>query len=764
MCPRERQLLYMLSWMIGTVVGLNVVGWMPALPPLTTLIAALSVSVMLCLRAPVFGKFLSGLSLGLLYATLWGQQLLAERLPGELESVLVQIQGRVSNPPQVRTLADAGQRQRFQFEVESLRCLSEAPPDCPPFSGRVLLSYYGEQRFQANQRWQLIARLKQPWGLANPGSFNFQSWLAARGMAATGYIRDQQLHQLTPSNWLAAPHQSWRQLIDRELERVPLAPAQRGILLALSNGDRGAIDSRNWQLLQRLGLNHLVVISGLHVGMIAAVGFLCGRLFGRRSSHICAFVLAAIYAAQAGFALPTLRALIMLASVQLIALSGRRIQALHTLSLAALGVGLLTPLATHSAGYWLSFGAVSLIFLRRAQRPELSGWRFWLSLQFVLSLCMGLLASFWFGGISLLAPPANLLAIPVVSFWIAPLCLLASLLVAVAGELSHNLWELAALPLQLLLAIDENWTGAGWLYLRPTVLPLLAALCAVLLGLAHRALPVRWLAIPLLLSLGLPGQRLPADQLRLSLLDVGQGLAVVVQSGAHSLLLDTGAGDPRGPNMATAVVLPYLERQAIRQLDLMVISHGDRDHASGTQILQQRLDISESWGGGLAADRAAGMIPCRAGMQRWLGQLHIRVLWPPPGRAGSSNNLSCVLLLEQQGFRILLPGDIEKPVELALTRQMRDELAADLLVLPHHGSKSSSSGPFLRAVLPRVGLASAGYRNRFGHPHKGVLQRLQQLEVLVFNTAEHGAVIIEVEAGQLTGISRWREVRHYYWH
>jgi competence protein ComEC len=758
----------MQSWMIGTAAGVFCVGWMPTLPPPALTLLLLAISLLVWRRAGSYSAVFLGLACGLAYGHWWGEQLLAQRLPTALEGPIFSIRGRVMEVPQQRRFARSRVRQRFAFTVTANGC-PEGMPSCAPLNGRILLSYYGKEAIRAGQRWRFIVRLKKPWGLANPGSFNYQSWLAQNSFAATGYVRDAEAVLLAAAPWWWRPHQQWRQAISQRLDSGLSQHPQVGVLRALSIGDRSGISTQQWQLFQRYGLNHLVVISGLHVGMVAAIGFLVGGLFSRRWAHITAAALALLYASLAGFALPTVRALVMLASVQCFALLHRRLQATRCLSLALLVIALMDPLATHNAGFWLSFGAVGLIFYLRSNWPHLGKFKFLLLMQTSLSLAMGLLGSFWFGGSGWVSPLANLVAIPVLSFWVAPLCLLAAVFSPLSTSFGVLAWELAAIPVAALSSIDEAILATGmplWLNFRPPLEAVLAMALGLLLLSAHRAVPLRYLA---LLCLCLPlfpareeiGQR----DLQVTVLDVGQGLSVLVRSSEAVVLYDTGAGDPAGPNMASSVVLPYLQQQGLDYLDLLVISHNDRDHASGIYTLHGQLDVARTWYGEQAFSNIDKQTPCRAGDRLELGALKLLVLHSGADSDGlSGNDSSCVILIEYRQFSLLLPGDISARVERELSREQAQNLKATVLLAPHHGSASSSSASFLRAVDPELVVFSSGYRNRFGHPHSRVLQRYDKLGITGLDTAQQGAVLLQIEDGKLVQSEGWRRRHRFYWY
>lgn len=772
----------MQSWMIGTVVGVFSVGWMPALTPLVycagSIVCALS---LLWWRRGASSCFLFGLALGFGYGNGWGHSLLAARLPAVLDGQTLLLQGTITELPQWRQFSGGGQRQRFAFKLDSPAC-DEGMSDCLPAGSKILLSWYGDATLAVGQRWRWQAKLKRPWGLANPGSFNYQAWLAQHRFSATGSIKDQGRIQLEAERGVQLWHQRLRQYLARRLPAADTASHQ--VLRALTVGDRSAIGQANWRQLQAFGLNHLVVISGLHVGMVAAVGYYLGLCLGRcagllgivrnsyQSAQCGAAALALAYSALAGFALPTLRALLMLACVQIFSFHLRRINLWQSLALALVLIAILDPLATHSAGFWLSFGAVALIAWLLSAWPHTRGVRRFLLLQAGLSLATGLAGSFWFGGGSWLAPLANLLAVPVVTVLVAPLCLLAAALTPLSMTAAQWCWAIAGWPVAGFFRLAEYVEQTGlspWLQHQPGMWAVLLSLLAILLLLLPRGVPLRWLALPLLVPQFLPFHpRIAPDTLELTVFDVGQGLAALVRTEEFTLLYDTGAGDPAGPNMASSVILPWLRSRGLEQLELLVISHGDRDHASGVGTLAQHLAIQELWYGDshfpLALPQESQQ-RCAAGRERRFGALKILQLHPGAAQQSShSNDRSCVLLLDFAGYRVLLPGDISKAVEQDLLEQWGTDLAADLLLAPHHGSLSSSSSAFIRAVAPSVVVFSAGYQNRFQHPRPRVLARYRGSGVKDYETAQTGALTFVVKNGALQSINAYREQRRYYWH
>jgi competence protein ComEC len=779
----------MQSWMIGTVAGAFLVGWMPVLTPLLLCAALLCGAAFLCVwRLSFVTLFLLGLSLGFLFANGWGKALLEARLPPGLNGRVVLLQGAIVDLPQSRSFSGGTQRQRFAFRLEQAVC-DASGLNCIPPGARVLLSCYSCESLAPGQRWRWPVKLKRPWGLANPGSFNYQSWLAQHGISATGNIRLKGSERLADRPWHWQAHQQLRGWLSRKMQRQLPSEATGEVIRALTIGERGAISSRHWSQLQSFGLNHLVVISGLHVGMVALIGFIVGLFLGRvialfrpahdsyHSAHLFAFTLALAYSALAGFALPTVRALVMLACIQLCGLLHRRIKLPRSILTALLMIAMIDPLATHNAGFWMSFGAVGLIAWMLAAYPRLRGWRQFMLLQLALSVATGLVASFWFGGGSWLAPLANLIAVPMVTLFLAPLCLLAIILQPVSSAAAQGCWALVGLPISGFFSLASWLEDTGvqpWLQHQPGLLATVLAVVGILVLFMPRGLPLRWLVLLLFLPQCLPSHSPPANNtLEMTVFDVGQGLAVLARSQNFTMLYDTGGGDPAGPNMATAVILPYLRKLGIQDLDLLVVSHGDRDHAGGASSVARQVAIHELWYGdeplqlsGLPYSPFSPVQkPCRRGEVRQYGDVRVSQLHPAPlATPAKSNDRSCVTLLDFAGYRILLPGDIGKAVELELVEEFGDELAANLLLAPHHGSLSSSSSRFLHTVAAETAVFSAGYQNRFAHPRPSVLARYERAGTSTYTTANSGALMFIVEKGRLASLAAYRDQRRYYWH
>jgi competence protein ComEC len=583
---------------------------------------------------------------------------------------------------------------------------------------------------------------------------------------------------------------SWRYTIDRGRQWLSQQLATQlhgremtaGLIPALSVGDRRGIGSDTWAVLRTTGTAHLLAISGMHIGLLAGlVYWLTCRLWramgGRfllwlpapRAGAIMASLAALLYAAMAGFSIPTQRALVMLLVVMLAVWRLRPLQPGRTLAWALLVVLLLDPLAVLSAGFWLSFGAVALILyamtgqLGRAARPLQ-----WLRIQLWITLGLLPLMLLLFQQISLVAPLANLVAIPVISLLVVPLVLVASICSLFAPVAAGGLLSLVSSLLEWLM----QWLGAlaDWplSHLQP-VIPdggsLLLLMAGILLLLVPRGLPGRVLA-PVLLLPALLGQfpRPAPGQAWLTLLDVGQGLSAVVQTRSHLLVFDTGPRFSSGFDTGRAVLVPWLQQAGYRRIDVLVMSHGDNDHIGGLRSVLARYPVTRLYTSVPGQILAEQVMLCQAGQQwQWDG-VRFEILGPS-GPMASENDAACVLRIVAGNQAALLPADIEKAGELKLLQQEAEKLPAVMLVAPHHGSLTSSTPAFVRAVHPKYVLYPVGYHNRYRFPRPEVVQRYARLGAGQYLSQEQGAlkVVLGTDGGLCKPISYRRSVRRY-WH
>ncbi|MDP2793374.1 MAG: DNA internalization-related competence protein ComEC/Rec2 [Sulfurisoma sp.] len=773
---------------LAFAAGIAWLQWQPSLPALPILggLAAAGVLLLPALRFPRWrvaaplGAFL----LGIAWAGWLADQRLANALPAALEGRDIEVVGVVAGLPQ---RFENGLR--FDFDVE------KAPAAVP---ARVSLAWYrGFRReeddethvvpeLRAGERWQLKLRLKRPHGNLNPHGFDYEAWLFERGIRATGYVRPADNNSRL-DDFVARPGyvvERLRQRIRERFERVLGDPQQGGaayggVLTALVIGDQRAIDSDLWRIFARTGTTHLMSISGLHVTMVAGLAWWLTSLLWRRSARLplrlpaqkaaaaAGFIAALLYCLLAGFAVPAQRTLYMLGVVALALWSGRTVSGSRVLALALLLVLLLDPWAVLAAGFWLSFGAVGLLFYIGGGRIGAGHWlTTWLRAQWAITLGMipALLALFQ--QFSLTSPIANAVAIPVVSLIVTPLALVGALpLTDPLLWLAH--WILAVLMRLLDWLAASPW--AVWQQHAPPAWAVMVGAGGTAWLLLPRGVPSRWLGLVALLPLFLaPPERPAAGEVRVVTLDVGQGLAVHVQTAAHDLLFDAGPAFSADANSGNRIIVPYLRAAGVRRLDGMIVSHADRDHSGGALSVIEELPVGWLLTS-VPDDHEISALPlphrlCHDGEAwEWDG-VRFELLHPEErdyDRIRKSNDLSCVLKVTAAGRSLLLTSDIEARAESALAARHRERLAADVLLVPHHGSRTSSTPDFVAAVGAKEVIFPVGYRNRFGHPKAEVVARYDGARQ--WRSDRDGAVTANL-GGEGVTIAAERAERRRYWH
>lgn len=655
--------------------------------------------------------------------------------------------------------------------------------------GRLQLGWYDEDapQLRAGERWQFKVRLKRPNGLRNPNGFDYEQWLFAERVIGTGSVRDSKTNQLLAEPvWWNPNH--WRQQIKDRLDKALVAQPSLGLVQGLAIAYTDHIRDEQWQILRQTGTIHLLAISGLHITMVAGLGIVpmwllwwCfPRLYVwlpvRIAGGVCGGGLAIVYSLLAGFNIPTQRTLLMLL-IMLAGLVWRRYVPFSVIfSVALLAVLLLDPLAGLSVGFWLSFLTVGLlVWLGSRQRK--AGKTAAVGMQLVLSLGTVPLAAGFFGMVSFISPVANLLAIPLVTFIVTPLILLGLLVTAWAG-VAESLWWLAAKLLEWLMM------GLAWMAQLPSAsiyLPLIPSAWLVIASLGFfmlfmpRGMPARWLGILLLLPMWWYQPVRPVlGAFRADMLDVGQGLASVVQTANHTLVFDTGAKTSSSFDMGELVVLPWLRGQGITQVDALVVSHADNDHSGGAGAVLAGIPVQSILVGSADtldhADPSKRFVSitslCERGQSwEWDG-VTFTVLNPSSDfPQDKDNNRSCVLRVANAFHQLLLTADIERPAEKNLLASGNPEsLLAEVMLVPHHGSKSSSSLAFIRAVAPKLAIVTSGYRNRFHHPHEEVITRYTGQGVRVVDTVDAGAMTLYFPADETTFTqSGWRLSHPHWW-
>ncbi|MGD8311579.1 MAG: DNA internalization-related competence protein ComEC/Rec2 [Gammaproteobacteria bacterium] len=756
---------------IAFLAGVLALQWCPALPPAISY-SAVPAALLLLRWPPARGAAL--LVVGFFWAAFRAELALEPRLDPALEGRTVLVEGRVTDIPR-QLSANAI---RFPFHIERL----DAGQGWRAFGGRVRLSIYeGLITPAAGQHWQFAVRLKRPHGFANPGGFDYERWLFQQRFRATGYVRrDDRNHRIAAGEVSSVA--GFRHRLMQAYDLMADGTGSLAMVRALTIGDRGAIAPAQWQVLRATGTSHLMAISGLHISLVAGIafwlaGFIWARLGcltevvpARKAAAVVAVLAALLYALLAGFGIPTRRALVMVSVVMLAIVLDRYSSLPQAICLAVFLTLVADPLAVLAAGWWLSFWAVSVIAWLVNGREGRAGFgQRWITMHLLLAVGMLPLLLVFFQQASICAPLANVVAVPWVSLLVVPLALLGTVVFSVhatagAAVLKASAWLLDAIwPWLEWLA---GFSLSMWTQHQPPAWTLLPAVSGLALLFTPRGLPGRWPGVLLLAPLFLCTPAGPGEgEAWVTLLDVGQGLATVVRTSRHALVYDAGPRFSESFDAGSAVVVPYLRNRGIRRLNTLVVSHGDNDHAGGVAPLLRAYPADRLIAGVPGKLPGSGALSCQAGDEWHWDGVGFSILHPPVGSRLSGNNASCVLRVEVAGGQaVLLSGDIEKSVELGLAGNPPARLAAAVLVAPHHGSLSSSTPVFVRAVHPDVVLFPAGYRNRYGFPRPAVVARYVSIGAAMYTTGQEGAITVKLSpGGAAPGISRYRRAVRHYW-
>lgn len=804
--------------------GVVAVSFFPVLPPLWSLFLAIPfIAILFIVDIGRFGlaRYASALIIGISWGVYSGHGLVALQLDDKWAGKDILVIGHVQGLPERDE-----RRQRFNLSIESAQTSAGQAIPFEQFPQRLQLSWYLYQRngksvdvssLAIGDKWQLRVRLKRPRGFVNPAGFDYQAWLLRQGIGATGYVVEHRLNQQIAEEEKTFRVADWINKQRYELQQWILArsdSSERGILIALLIGDSAYVEKSQWTRMQQTGTSHLIAISGLHVGFLAIFGFYFGLWIGKAIQLMwhscpaliiawcCAIICASFYSALAGFNIPTVRTLIMLAVFYLACLGRRSINVAHIFCFALAIVVVIDPLAALDMGFWLSFGAVALLLIyfsgRLVAKKHAKPWARFGANQIVVGfirsqwvMFIGLLVplSLLVSTVSLVAPIANAIAIPLITFLVVPSLLISAAINSILPSLSNFLLTAAGWLMEILKVALEELLEMGGLWaspivaFRPELAVLIALSCCLLLlpkGLFFRSLGWCGLGVGFLFSFILvPPQ---SADLKLTVLDVGQGTAVVAQVGKKTLVYDTGPKYTDSFDAGSGIVAPYLYAQGIRHIDRLIVSHGDMDHAGGLAGLMEKTSIDQLFAGEpesfqlekFALEQYQQDMLNKVGVQnchqtaewQWqsdqLQTIKFRFLQFPQTTRANANNHSCVLLISYGDQHILLPGDIETSVENQLMRSQQLPEKIQVLLAGHHGSRTSSGIGFVNNTRPNIVVYSAGYRSQHGHPHPQVRQRFQAVGSRELNTADAGAVVLEWKNEQLA-VREYRQFARRYW-
>lgn len=757
---------------------------------LPDVLLALFIATLACLMLQRFWRYsyvAIGLALGAAWSDWQAHSLLAWTLPKAMEGMPLTVTGQIASLPRA---SEGGAR--FHLLLQGV----DQHATVPRGKALVVLTWRDAPPLQVGDSWRLVVRLKRIHGMRNTGTFDYETWAFQNHLRAMGNV----LQRPSPV-WLshcghcfifAKARQRLQEKMRALASRLPMFPW----IEALAIGERGGLSPENWQVLRRTGTNHLMAVAGLHIGMMAGAFYVTVFWLWRWSvrfmlwmpahhaASLAMLLVGGAYSALAGFSLPAQRAFVMLFIFVCSTLARKKPAMSQAFSLAMLIVLLKSPLVVLSESFWLSFGTIALILYALGGRLSPTGWWWkWGRAQWAIGLGLVPLTVAFFQECTLVSFVANCFAVPWLGFSVLPFVFFGSVFAFISPVLAKLLLSLADFNLGVLWAFlrwCSNFPVASWHFPTPGALVLFAGLLGCMLLLLPISFPGRWFGALWLLPLFLHLPERPKEgDYKFTLLDVGQGLSAVVETKQHVLIYDTGPKYPGHVDLGEQAVLPFLYAQAIKQVDMLVISHGDNDHIGGAQSILRALPV-------LAVRTSVpDKVPsrdtrfCEAGMDWEWDKVRFSFVYPPQAIARgahfalglrrrkviSGNDRSCVLLVDNGKQRVLLAGDIETFAEKEMLKRVPEKLSAQVLVAPHHGSNTSGDGGFIAAVRPAYVLYAIGYRNRYHFPRQSVVSAYAKINAKQLDTANSGAITFTFKKeGDIEGPILYRHAHQKYWH
>jgi len=733
--------------------------------------ALLGVVLFACRRTRYAGAF----SLG--FAVIWLAAIdnLGDRLEPVLAGQDINLLGRVAEFPQ-----QASGSIRFVFE----------PLDRADLPQRIRLGWYTTEFYpQPGETWHLRVRLRRPRGLANPDGFDFNGWLFRQGIGATGYVLETGDNRRLLARQADIVSRIRQRIVGRISALLPDDDAS-AVLMAIGVGARHKITRAAWDAYAASGTTHLMAISGLHIGLAAGsffmlawalLGPVCQRNNVRDVAIMLAIVAAGVYAEVSGFAVPARRAFLMALLLAAALLLRRRLSKTGVFAISAMLVFLSDPVAILTPGFMMSFAAVALLQIvvsRFSRQDELAGST---TLGRAVATIRGLSLLQWalLGGLfpmsvllfdrfAIAAPLVNLLVLPVFNFVTVPFCLFGMLLDGPLQDAGDALLWCSYQSIRLVLALVAKVAAQPWIQFETSQFSpfmVITACIPCIVAVLPAGWPGRRIAVLSIVAIIVFKPSSPSPGcLEYTVLDVGQGLASILRTARHTLVFDTGPAYRGGNDVAQLVVLPFLRSQGVRRVDKLIVSHSDLDHAGGLHSLLAKIEVREILLGEEVDNLWRQSRPCRAGSSWVWDGVRFDIVHPHNRSAWDGNNLSCVLRASVAKHQVLFTGDIEAPVEILLA--YRTMLApATVVVVPHHGSGTSSSTALVQAVRPNLAIVSAGFANRWGMPKDAVVRRWQAGGAQVVNTAYAGAISQKLCAGEEAGrVRQTRDDARRFWH
>ena len=747
----------MIFYALAFLCGDFVLQQFPHLPTFAALIIIILVALIMAWLRYLHCLFFM---IGFLWASALAHYQLNDRLSTELEGVPIVVVGEIANLPDQNL-----QRANFELVVKNS---AEKLPE------KLKLSWYEPTKIlHVGETWQFTVKLKRPHANFNEDGMDYERWLFSQNIGATGtiYTKNSPPHKIENAPFSI---DVLREKISEKLTQNYGENLSTAFLRALTVGDDNGLTSENWDTFRITGVTHLIVISGSHIALIAGMVYflilqICTRLgilrfSPPRAAALASLLTAIFYASLAGDVIPTKRAVIMLGIVAIANFYQRHNHPFQSFAITLFAMLILNPLSLLSIGFWLSFLAVALILYRVAGRLKSPpNWKNAIDIQLTVSLGLSPLLLFFFNQTSLISPLVNLVAVPIVELVVVPLSLIQIPLMWLFPWLADKIFMILDFVLQWLmqgLELSGKLPNAVFDSPQFSFFTLVLSCLGLLWLFAPRGIPARFLGLILNLPLLFPIlPTLKNGEAIVTILDVGQGLAVAVQTQNHSLLYDTGAKFSNGGDMGKNVALPFLRYHGIKKLDALVISHDDNDHIGGTKSVLENINVNQILTS--ATEKFESSKLCEAGQNWTWDNVNFSIL-SPAKKFEKDNDNSCVLKIETAKNSILLTGDIEANAENWLVEKESEKLHSNVLVAPHHGSKTSSTFAFLQAVKPEIVLIPVGYKNQFHHPNKDVVARYQSLNAKIFTSANDGALIVRLNSNGVN-VESLREVAGKYW-
>ncbi|MGH1485006.1 MAG: DNA internalization-related competence protein ComEC/Rec2 [Cellvibrionaceae bacterium] len=795
-----------MRYLFCITLGIFSVSYFPWLPNLIVLLIA---APLICLALFYYRYFcILALCIGATYSIVWGHITIGQQLPVHLDGKSFFVEGTVVGLPHSFHNKKGQHVNKFQLKIKYI-VHSHLDTSNLPVTGmenkKIALSQYSSahsplSHIKTGDYILAKVKLKRPRGFVNPANFDYQLHLLQQNIMATGYVRKNQLNQKVDNRCHMFFIDCWRDqlrykflaVFDKHKELAELKD-MRGLALGLLVGDKQLMSKEQWSLLKDTGTIHLLAISGLHIGLMAVIGFFLGRFFTKLFQilhpisclhwlpSVLSILFATLYSCFAGFSLPTQRALIMVVVYHLFLIFYRKANPWLLFVVSLLIVAVVSPLSVHSQGFWLSFLAVAVLIFgfsgyRVKWRPDMGYLqKLYLPItglvkaQWLITIGLFLPGILLLQGVSLSAPLANIIAVPFVSLITVPLLFLSAFLLFFSESLFVEVLYLTTVSLEILSFLLQKiqWLSLEFWSLGSAYLSLLGA-AVIAIGIISFILPKgffpRYIGLFCLFPL-LTVNNSMEDLIRLTFLDVGQGTSVVVETKDHQLVYDTGRYYSERFDTGQHIIAPYLIHHGYQDIDLLVVSHSDHDHSGGTAGLLSLIDAHQYYSG---EPDSSNSIQCQAGQQWQWDEINFSVLWPTAeflqSKNRSSNNMSCVLLIEVHGQTILLTGDIEEKVEREMLKLYPFENNIDIILIPHHGSQTSSHLQWVKTLKPLYSIATAGYKNRYNHPDKTVVERYSNEGSKVLATATEGALQFRLNTDRQWHIQGWRKDYSRYWY